>query len=190
MTYHDGTLELTYPLYRHEKSSSRLTRFIWAVVEVLDIPCACAGAGSTTLRRKEEGPKKGSGKEPDTSFHITNEHRIRERDEIDLDVDPPPDLAIEVDNTADSEAKLPVYAKLGVPEVWRYDAKTGSLWFGRLQTDGTYRPIERSECLPMLTPALVLDALGRCRGVEESRWGRLLRDWVRAELAPNDGGEH
>jgi hypothetical protein len=57
------------------------------------------------------------------------------------------------------------------------------LWFGRLQADGTYASLERSECLPMLTPGRVLEALALCRGLPESRWGRLLRDWV-SKLAP------
>jgi hypothetical protein len=76
-----------------------------------------------------------------------------------------------------------MYAALKVPEVWRYDAKAGVLWFGRLQADCPYTSLERSECLPMLTPERVLEALALCRGLPESRWGRLLRDWV-SKLAP------
>ncbi len=140
----------------------------------LGIPCACAGA--TTLRRENEE----AGKESDTSFYISHEPFIRDKDEIDLTVDPPPDLAIEVDDMHDSQEKLPISAALRVPEVWRHEARTGALWFGRLQEDGTYAPIARSECLPLLTPERVLEALALCRGVPESRWGRSLREWVRA----------
>jgi Uma2 family endonuclease len=180
MSYWNGTLELMSPQYRHERVGDRLTRLIRAVVEELDIPCS--GAGNTTLKRGGKGRKKGAAKEPDTSFYIAHEHLIRDKEDIDLKVDPPPDLAIEVDNTRDSEQKLPIYATLGVPEVWRHDVRTDELWFGKLQPDGTYAQIERSESLPMLTPAIVLEALALCKGQSESRWGRMLRDWVKERL--------
>ena len=33
--------------------------------------------------------------------------------------------------------------------------------------------------LPTLIPGRVLEALALCRGLPESRWGRLLRDWIK-----------
>ncbi len=116
-----------------------------------------------------------SAPEPDTCFYLEHESQIRDKTEIDLTVGPPPDLAIEVDNTADSEWKLPIFAALGVPEVWRHDVRAGTLWFGKLQEDGTYTPIERSEALPALTRAWVLDALARGMGQSATRWVRQLR---------------
>jgi Uma2 family endonuclease len=180
MSYWNGTLELMSPQYRHDKAGVRLERLVSTVTEEFDIPCTCAR--STTLKIPGDDGFKGAGKELDTSFYIANEHRIRDNDQINLPEDPPPDLAIEVDNTTDSFAKLPIYAALRVPEVWRFDVETNELWFGKLQPDGRYAEIDRSECLPMLTPALVLEALALCEGVSESRWGRMLRDWVRERL--------
>jgi Uma2 family endonuclease len=182
MDYFRGTLELMSPKYRHEKYASRLGQFILSFTEIMDIPCT--ESRSTTFRREDEG----AGKEADTSFYIANEPLIRDKDDIDLAVDPPPDLAIEVDESNKSEGKLPIYAALRVPEVWRYDARTGVLWFGRLQADGTYRSIDRSEALPMLTPKLVLEALALCKGVSESRWIRLLQEWARRLAPPVAGG--
>ena len=172
MAYYKGTLEFMSPRYRHEKYSRRLDRLVWELVVELEVPCAFAG--STTLRK--EGAE--AGKEPDACFYFANEPLIRDKEEIDLAVDPPPDLAIEVDNFSNSEGKLPIYAALRVPEVWRYDVRAGVLWFGRHQTDGTYAAITHSDSLPLLTPARVLEALNLCRGVPESRWGRLLREWI------------
>jgi hypothetical protein len=97
---------------------------------------------------------------------------------------PPPDLAIEIDDSRDSRSRLPLYAALGVPEVWRYDAVKKSLWFGRLREDGTYEAIERSESLPMLTPAVGLDWMKRGENMAESLWFEQLRHWVRDELPP------
>src|SRR5437868_12817344 len=99
MDYYQGTLELMSPRYRHEKYNRRLDRLVWELVVELGIPCACAG--STTFRREGSG----AGKESDTCFYIAHEPMIRDKEEIDLSVDPPPDLAIEVDNLSDSEGK-------------------------------------------------------------------------------------
>jgi len=75
---------------------------------------------------------------------------------------------------------LPIYAALGMPEVWRYHARTGVLWFGRLQADGTYSSITRSECLPLFTPERVLEAMSLSNGLPQSGWGRVLQEWIRA----------
>jgi len=180
MTYLDGTLELMAPEFRHETGAERLGRFIWAVTEECDIPCA--GARMTTFALKSPGERKGAGKEPDNSYYFANEALVRDKKTIDLDVDPPPDLAIEVDNTRSSRGKLRVYARLRVPEVWRYDVNSGELWFGRLLENGVYEEIDRSISLPMLTPSMVLEQLDRCHGRSETEWGRLIRVWARETL--------
>ncbi len=45
---------------------------------------------------------------------------MREKEEIDLRKDPPPDLVIEVDITSPSVKKLPIFWDIGVIEVWQY----------------------------------------------------------------------
>ncbi len=74
-------------------------------------------AGHTTFRREDLE----RGFEPDGSFCFSqNAERVRGKYNIDLSVDPPPDLVVEVDVTSYSLDKLPIYARVGVPEVWRY----------------------------------------------------------------------
>lgn len=179
MTYHNGTLEIMSPLYRHERSSWRIGLLVLAVTEVLGIPCRIAG--STTFSRRGRRPRQGWGKEPDQSFYIANEARIRGKDDIDLDADPPPDLWIEVDHRGSRRGRLPLYASLGVPEVWRYRMLSHRIWFGALDA-GVYRPVERSLALPMLTPPLVLEALNLGQTLSESEWNPQLRAWVRDRL--------
>lgn len=58
-----------------------------------------------------------SGVEPDACFYIQDEASIRGRDRIDLNFDPPPDLAIEIDMSSSSESKKQSYEALGVPEL-------------------------------------------------------------------------
>ena len=104
---------------------------------------------------------------------------MRGKEQINLDNDPPPDLAIEVDNKSDSRLAPKTYAGLRVPEVWRYNSRAKTLWFGRL-VDGGYETIERSLCLPTLTPELVLFAMDRASEQGGTSWRRWLRGWAEA----------
>jgi Uma2 family endonuclease len=176
MSYLDGTLLLMSPEYIHDFDCRRLVMIVDMVTEALRIPCQ--GTATTTLRRKGDRPRKGSGKEPDYGFYFgENEVRMSRRKELDLDVDPPPDLIIEVDHTRSSKLALSIYARLSVPEVWRYRTKSKALWFGRL-VDDHYEPIERSLNLPRLTPALVLQALEEAELLREIDWRPWLRAWA------------
>jgi len=181
MTYHDGTLEIMSPQYRHEKYSRRIGLVVLAVTSVLGIPCQ--GTGSTTFSRRGPRMSRGWGKEPDQSFYLTHESRIRGKDEIDLEVDPPPDLWIEVDHRGSSKGRMNLYAALGVPEIWRFRPRRQQLWFGALQ-EGAYVEIARSLALPMLTPELVLEALNLGADLPESKWDPILRSWVQGRLSP------
>lgn len=186
MTYLDGTLILMSPDTIHEEGADLLGVLIRAVAKGLGVQVK--GTRSTTLRLGRA--RRGAAKEPDTSFYLgANELRMRRMKALDLTVDPPPDLAIEVDNKADSEAALPVYARLGVPEVWRYTpAEEVALRFYRLEGSG-YEEVDRSLSIPILTPALVLEAL---RALDESEmgevaWADYVVDWTRRIAAgPRD----
>jgi Uma2 family endonuclease len=177
MAYHDGTLEIVSPkLRKHEVPSDRLRIIITTVATRLGL--AYDGTGSYTYRRSGAGPYRGKGKEPDQSFYFANVGRVPRTRDPNLDAgDPPPDLWIEVDNRASSAGRLPIYAALGVPEVWRYRAGKKTLQFLQL-VDGSYQLIDRSLALPMLTPALVLEALALGNDPIESEWDRLLREWL------------
>jgi Uma2 family endonuclease len=185
MTYYDGTLEIMAPaLYEHEHSAELLGMIVRAVAGELRIPCK--GSGSTTFRRGGESIRKGKGKEPDRSYYIGNLERVAGKKTIDLDAgDAPPDLWIEVDHRGSSHGRLPVYAALGVPEVWRYRVKRKSLTFLALSETGDYRSIDQSLALPMLTPSLVQSFLITGEESDESEWDLSLRAWVRASLGPD-----
>ena len=71
--------------------------------------------GSTTFKRGDMTV----GIEPDDCFYIANHASMIGRDRLDLTVDPPPDLAIEVEIT--SKTQLSAYEALGVPEIRRYE---------------------------------------------------------------------
>ncbi len=183
MSYLDGTLILVSPQFIHDRYGWRIAKVVDEVCEGLAIPSQCTV--STTLQRKGPGPRKGTAKEPDFGFYFReNEPRMRNKDAIILEVDPPPALAIEIDNKADSSKALALYARIGVPEVWRYQARTKKLWFGQ-RVGEKYETIDHSLNLPKLTPALVLLALARINEVGETAAKPWLRDWARGLPEPD-----
>ena len=182
MTFDDGVLELMSSEFRQGFGSDRIGLIVRAVAAVFKVPLQ--GARSTTFRKGRIGTRQGQGKEPDQSFYFANAPAIRNHDSINLEIDPPPDLWIEVDNSGSSRGRLPLYAALGVPEAWRYRARRGMLWFGRRVGDG-YEEIDQSLSLPMLTPAIVLDLLSKAVAApDEGTWDEAMRDWLRRVLKP------
>jgi Uma2 family endonuclease len=182
MSYLDGTLILVSPQFIHDSYGWWFGLMVAEVCEALAIPSRCTV--STTLQRKGDGPRKGSAKEPDFGFYFRdNVLRMRRKKSIILEVDPPPDLAIEIDHKSDSSKALALYARIGVPEVWRFKVKSKTLWFGRLVGE-KYETIERSVNLPRLTPALVLQALDQIDEMGETAAKPWLRDWARGLPEP------
>src|SRR5205085_2092034 len=89
-----------------------------------------------------------------------------------------------VDNRGSSRGRLPLYAALGVPEVWRLRARRGTLWFGRLEED-RYVEVRRSVGLPMIRPELVLALLERAdQWPDETAWDDWMRGWLRDVFRP------
>lgn len=113
--YEDGTLEIMTPLFEHENPKINFDRFIFILVEELEIEIK--SAGSTTI--KKEDFKKGI--EPDNCYYIQNELAVRGKETLDFETDPPPDLAIEIDITSSSVDKFSIYSALKVHEIWRYN---------------------------------------------------------------------
>src|SRR5205085_4507682 len=73
--------------------------------------------GSATIRKQ----KRRKGNEPDACFYVQNAAATGNKLQLDFATDPPPDIAVEVDIHHDSLNKFPIYAALGVPEIWRFD---------------------------------------------------------------------
>lgn len=116
MNYYKGTLELMTPLPEHETYSWTLGRLLVVLSEELGLEIR--GLKSITWRSQS----KAVGKEADECFYIQNEAKVRSKLNIDLKIDPPPDLAIEIDLTNSSINKMAIYAALRVPEVWRWQS--------------------------------------------------------------------
>jgi Uma2 family endonuclease len=113
LAYFNGTLEIRVPLPEHEKTKGIIGDFVKALLAELEIDRECFG--STTFKREDMA----AGIEPDNCFYIQNYAQTIGKTPIDLTVDPPPDLAIEIDVT--SKTQISAYQALGVPEIWRYE---------------------------------------------------------------------
>jgi Uma2 family endonuclease len=69
-------------------------------------------------------PQMAAGAEPDSCYYIANESAVRGKIKLDFEIDPPPDLVLEIDIASSSLDHMSIYAKLGVSELWRYDGAT------------------------------------------------------------------
>ncbi|NEQ45744.1 MAG: Uma2 family endonuclease [Leptolyngbya sp. SIOISBB] len=174
LTYSQGTLEIMVPLPPHERYKSLMGRLVEVTTE--ETVTEIASLGSTTWSREDLQ----KGLEADECFYIQNEQAVRNKDVIDLTVDPPPDLAIEVDNTQSSLNRLEIYAAIEVPEVWRFDGKLMTIY--RL-IEGQYQPQEVSAALPLLKRADILQFLQKSQTMGETTWVREFRQWVRRQIS-------
>lgn len=169
LTYDNGQLEIFMPLPPHERYKRWLGRFVETLTEALDIEICSLSA--CTWSRKDLA----KGVEADECYYIQNEAVIRGRLDIDLSIDPPPDLAIEIDITSPSVPRLPIYAALGVPEVWRFDGERILLL---TLIDGSYQEIPTSITLPIITAAVLEDWLTQATTMGETTWAKAIRRWA------------
>lgn len=172
LTYDRGRLEIMAPMLLHSRGDDFLGQLVRVLTEELDLPIM--GGGNVTIRRRA----KQRGLEPNRCFWIANAPRMVGIDRLDLRRDPPPDLALELDVTSSSLNRMRIYAKLGVPEVWRI--KGDSLTFHVLGKKGTYVNARRSRSFPLVRPSDLLPFFleGR-KGGDQNPILRRFRDWVR-----------
>jgi Uma2 family endonuclease len=132
--------------------------------------------GSTTFKRGDLS----RGFEPDSCFYIQQTAQIRGKDDIDLAVDPPPDLVIEVDVTHPSLDKLPLYAAVGVTEVWRYDGASVTIY---ILAQEAYTASETSQALPGVTSNILSQFIVESRQLRRPDWLRRVREWAQGQAA-------
>lgn len=168
--YDQGCLEIMVFSGRHEKLNRTLALLVEVVAEEMGIDVS--NFGSKTFKR----PDLAKGFEPDSCFYIQNEAQVWGKEEIDLSVDPPPDLVIEIDIYNSSLEKNPIYAAIGVTEIWRYDNNTLSIW---VLMKGTYVEQDESRSLPSLTQSVLAQSLDDSQTMKRTAWLRQVRAWVR-----------
>ena len=173
LTYDRGNLEIMTPSAPHEKYKKVLGRFVESVSDELNIEIC--SLGSLTCRREDLA----RGLEPDQCYYIENENVVWDKEQIDLNQDPPPDLVVEIDVTSSSIDRLSLYASLGVPEVWRYDGNRLIIY--QLEAE-EYVERDVSPTFPFLSQVEMLRFLELRRTTKENALIRLFREWVRSQI--------
>jgi Uma2 family endonuclease len=163
------------PSEAHDRSKRLLGRLVEALTEELGIEIR--SEGSTTWRKR----KKRRGLEPDESYYVEHEPLVRGRETIDLAVDPPPDLAIEVEVSRRLVDRMGIYAALGVREIWRHAGDQVRVFV--LDDNGQYHEVNQSPSFPFLPLEEVNRFLAQRNEMGETAWVRSFRTWVR-QMAP------
>ena len=170
--YDNGVLEITKPLESHERSARLIERFIRILITEMGMMVKTMG--STTLDREDML----KSAEPDNGYYIQNYEQVADRT-VNLNVDPAPDLVVEVDITHTDLNKNVLYAGIGVPELWRFN---GRVWTIFKLVDSVYVECDRSPTFPTIEKAKLyefLEAAFRNEVAAEIN----LRQWVREQIS-------
>ncbi len=172
IAYANNTLEILAPLPKHEISKEIISDLLKALLEELDKEFLTLG--STTFKNEQMA----KGIEPDNCFYIENEAKFRGKERLDLTIDPPPDLALEIDVT--SRTHTNIYATLGVGELWRFE--NGKLQIYVLENN-QYIESEFSPHFPDLPLAEIIPEYSdRCQTLGRNKTMKAFRKWVRTEV--------
>src|SRR6266571_5572482 len=159
------------PSYAHEELNHLIARVVEIIATEMDLDYC--NAGSTTFKREELE----RGFEPDSCFYVQRAGQIAGKKRLDLTVDPPPDLVLEVDITHPALDKLSIFAVVGVPEVWRYDGERVRML--ALAGD-SYVEREQSLAFPALRSAHLDELLAASQQMPRTAWLRHVRAWAQA----------
>jgi Uma2 family endonuclease len=170
-TYDNGVLEITMPLEGHERSVRLIELFIRILV--VEMGRKIKTMGSTRLDREDLL----KSAEPDNGYYIQNYALVADR-EVDLNVDPAPDLVVEVDITHTDLNKNTLYASMGVPEFWRFN---GRAWRILELVDGAYIDRDRSPTFPMVEKTDLYQFL-EAAFIDEVAAEIDFRQWVRQQI--------
>ena len=172
VAYDNGILEIMTPLPEHETNKLFISNFIEIILEELDIDFY--PLGSTTFKNRDML----KGIEPDNCFYIQNEAAVRGKEKLDLSIDPPPDLALEIDIT--SRTHPSIYEALGVSELWRLEK--GKLQINVLR-DRKYTESAFSLIFPNLPLIEVIPQyLRQVKDDGRNKTMRAFRTWVREKI--------
>ena len=172
IAYDRGTLEIMTPLPEHEVNKVYISNFVEILLEELDIEFC--PLGSTTFKNQVMF----KGIEPDSCFYIENESAVRGKNRLDLTIDPPPDLALEIDIT--NRTHLEIYQSLSVPELWRYEKNKLQIL---LLNNGKYVESKTSRnfaYFPLIE--VIPQYLIQCRTDGRNKGIKAFRSWVKEKL--------
>ncbi|MGH9936019.1 MAG: Uma2 family endonuclease [Blastocatellia bacterium] len=97
--------------------------------------------------------------------------------DLNFEIDPAPDIVVEVDIYHDSTDNHPIYAALGVSEIWRYDGLEATI----LHLQGNdYVEAGASKALSMITYPILTEYLTRMRLEGEIAAIKAFDEWLQS----------
>ena len=177
--YLDGDVTLMSPSRTHERRNDRLGLLVREIFDALDI--RCIATRETHFRRG----RNEAGVQPDDSFYFQNAAAIAAKDEdadIDLLVDPPPDLVIEVVHKHEAVPAVEILRRFGVPEVWV--SRQSRFTILLLGEDGQYHEADRSGVYPFLAATEIHEWTMRSDCRFSSEWIKALKRWIAEVIVP------
>jgi Uma2 family endonuclease len=172
LTYDRGVLEIMSPTAKHD-DAARIIDLLVNLVS-MEIGPEVRALGSTTFRRDDLM----LGFEPDSCYYVENELKIRGKDRIDLKIDPPPDIVVEIDITHSTINKRAIFASFGVPEVWRYDGNKIEIL---VLEAGAYNPTESSRALPVLSADIINHFISESLDGSRRGWMMKVCEWAQQQ---------
>jgi Uma2 family endonuclease len=168
--YDEGTLQVMSPSSKHEFRAILVER----LVDLLSIRqrIKVLFYGSTTIKKQREQ----KGAEPDACFYVQTADAVGTKEQIDFNIDPAPDVVVEIDLHHESISKFPIYAAFGVPELWRDDGETLTIYHLR---DGQYVVADASQALPILTSAVLTEFLARSPKEDQYNIVLAFEEWLK-----------
>ncbi len=176
ITYDRGRLFAMSVGAEHERWKRLLGRLLEALALATDLPLV--SVGNMTVSRESAD----RGLEPDECFYVQRAAQVLAVRNLDFETDPPPDLAVEIEMTRGAAGKLPVYAALGVPEVWWWDGER--LTVLHRTPAGEYAERPTSLAFPTLPPDVLASYLRRAGTVQDTSLCRELFTWAAARTTP------
>jgi Uma2 family endonuclease len=172
-TYDRGELEIMSPSTEHESIAYYIGLLVAVFAEEAGVDLY--GAGSTTFDREDFE----RGFEPDACFYVRNAEHVRGKPRLDLSLDPPPDLLIEVDITSPSLDKFSIYVRASIPEIWRHDGERLAIF--ELSSE-EYIEVAESKILPPLTSEALSSLIEQSSSLDIVTWMRRVREWSRGNI--------
>jgi Uma2 family endonuclease len=175
MIYAQGSLTFLTTSRKHDWFAERLANLVQTLARKLKIPWQ--DAGQATYRSAE----KDVGIEGDKTFYF-NDHAVRMRGSVDIDltVQPPPDLAIEVVVAHPADTAMRSWGRLGVPELWIHSPKRETFGIWLRDNEENYAEAPRSLAFPGLTSTELLDQMRKANEMDPSTWLDELEIWAEA----------
>ncbi len=172
--YRRGTLTIMPVTELHELLIILLERLIGVVSLVTQEEIIPTGKATLRSERLEFGV------EPDLSFFVSKADIHQTKDYVPTEIELAPDIVCEIDVHHPSDDKFEMYSQFGVSEFWQYANEKLKIF--KLDENGEYLEIERSEEIPVLTSEILTEYLKRGQTEQQFKVLSDFQNWLQKNI--------